>query len=49
MQCASVIAILGGRGCVIFLGDAKHTDNVTIQSAKELFHYLKTVENQELV
>ncbi len=49
MQCASVIAILGGRGCVIFLGDAKHTDNVTTQSAKELFHYLKTVEDQESV
>ena len=49
MQCASVIVMLGGRGCSIFLGDAKHTDNVTTQSAKELFHYLKTVEDQESV
>ncbi|MBQ7434090.1 MAG: hypothetical protein IJV50_11635 [Lachnospiraceae bacterium] len=49
MQCASMIAMFGRGNCILFTGNAKHTENVTMQSAKELFHYLKTVENQELV
>lgn len=41
MYLAAIAAIIGVRGCIFFMGDAKKEDNVSAEAGKQLMVSLK--------
>ncbi|MDE6433094.1 MAG: hypothetical protein K2L07_02555 [Lachnospiraceae bacterium] len=38
---SSMVAIIGLKGCIFFMGDAQKEENVSLEAGKRLNYYLK--------